>query len=116
MTRRRHDPIQGQNRGKQVVDGGLLALDRPGGDWKLLLIRIVRIRLGPSSDEWHVRSPFIVRAFFATQRRSTCNRMLVAKRRIRAVVAKEQDQRVLRDYKRIQMFEDVTQRLVHAFD
>ncbi len=105
-----------ENGGEQVVDRGLLALDGTGGDRQTLLMGVVGLGLRPGGDEGHAHAALVVRALLATQRGGAGHLVLMSQRRIGTVVAEEEDERVLRDAQRIEMIEDVAERLVHAFD
>ena len=70
----------------------------------------------PGGDQRHSHAPFIVRTLFAPQRCRASDLMLVAQRRVGAVVAEEEDKRVFRDTERVEMIEQIAERLVHAFD
>ena len=113
---RRLDVGEGEDRGEQVVNGGLLALDGTGGNRQTLLMRVVGVGLGPGGDEGHAHAAFVVRAFLAAQRSGAGDRVRMSERRIGAVVAEEENERVLGNAERVEMIEDVAERLVHAFD
>ena len=77
MRGRRAQPNKLEQGGKEVVHGGLLGLDGPGGDGKALLARKLRPRPGPGGDEGDPHPAFIVRALASPQRRGASHGVLV---------------------------------------
>ena len=107
-------PGQFEQSGEEVGYVGHLRQDLVGWNRETFLVGIIGIALGPGGDEGNAHAAFVMRTFFAPQWRRAGDIVLMAQRRIRAIVAEENHQRVFRHTEFLKMIEHVVERFVHT--